>query len=150
MESAQRRATGRKLGITSDARYRFERGVDPRSWCRASVRDPELVLDFCGGTPSEVTVAGAGPRSVIDFPGLAEVKRLSGLDVTLPDFRRVLGDLGFFVAGDGTTVKVTVPSWRPDVEGKADLVEEAVRIFGVDRIAVRRSTAARPRAASRC
>src|SRR5205085_6730147 len=67
------------------------------------------------------------------FP-LSELKRLGGLDVPLPEVRRVLTHLGFFVAGPGSTVKIAVPSWRPDVHGKADIVEEVVRILGVDRI----------------
>ena len=62
------------------------------------------------------------------------MKRLSGLDVPLPETKRVLTHLGFFVAGTGETVKVAVPSWRPDIEGKADIVEEVVRIIGVDRV----------------
>src|SRR5262249_59879586 len=94
-----------------------------------------LVLELCGGTPSEITVAGGvlPPARVIDFP-VSEVKRLTGLDVPLTDIRRVLGALGFAVAGEGASVRVTVPTWRPDVEGKADLVEEVARIVGVDRI----------------
>ena len=71
--------------------------------------------------------------AIIEFP-VAEVKRLSGLDVPLAEMKRVLGHLGFFVAGAGETVKVAIPSWRPDIEGKADIVEEVVRIVGVDRV----------------
>jgi phenylalanyl-tRNA synthetase beta chain len=73
------------------------------------------------------------PEHVIDFP-LHEVRRLAGIEVDLTEIKRVLGALGFAVAGDGRSVKVTVPSWRADVHGKADLVEEVVRIVGVDRI----------------
>jgi phenylalanyl-tRNA synthetase beta chain len=93
------------------------------------------VLDLCGGTPSEAIVAGsAEPRErVIDFP-LSELKRLAGLTVPQPEMRRVLERLGFFVAGQGEHVKIAVPSWRPDVQGKADIVEEVVRILGVDRV----------------
>jgi phenylalanyl-tRNA synthetase beta chain len=127
--------TGRKLGIHSDARYRFERGVDPAFMLPGLELATQMVLDLCGGVPSEV--AGTGnpeiPERVIDFP-LRELKRLAGLDVPLTEVRRILGHLGFFVAGSGDVVKVAVPSWRPDVEGKADVVEEVVRIVGVDRI----------------
>jgi len=130
--------TGRKLSINSDARYRFERGVDPAFMLPGLELATRMVLDLCGGTPSEVTVAGAAepPERVIDFP-LSELERLSGLDVPLPEMRRVLERLGFFVAGPGQKserVKIAVPSWRPDVEGKADIVEEVVRICGVDRV----------------
>jgi phenylalanyl-tRNA synthetase beta chain len=127
--------TGRKLGINSDARYRFERGVDPAFLKPGLELATQMVLDLCGGTPSEVTVAGDPqvPELVIDFP-LVELKRLAGLDVALPEVRRVLGHLGFFIAGQGREIKVAVPSWRPDVHGKADIVEEVVRMLGVDRV----------------
>lgn len=127
--------TGRKLGIHSDARYRFERGVDPAFMLPGLELATAMVLELCGGEPSQVTVAGSpeAPKRVIDFP-LSEVPRLAGLEVALPEVKRVLGALGFAVAGDGANLKVTVPSWRGDVEGKADLVEEVVRIHGVDRI----------------
>jgi phenylalanyl-tRNA synthetase beta chain len=127
--------TGRKLGIQSDARYRFERGVDPAFLVPGLELATRMVLDLCGGTTSEIVVAGnPQPRElVIDFP-LSELKRLAGLDVPVAEVRRVLVHLGFFVAGQGENVKVAVPSWRPDVHGAADIVEEVVRILGVDRI----------------
>jgi phenylalanyl-tRNA synthetase beta chain len=127
--------TGRKLGINSDARYRFERGVDPSFMLPGLELATKMVLDLCGGAPSEIVLAGSAHADdrVVTFP-VAEVKRLSGLDVPLVEMKRVLGHLGFFVAGQGDTVKVAVPSWRPDIEGKADVVEEVVRIVGVDRV----------------
>jgi len=127
--------TGRKLGINSDARYRFERGVDPSFMVPGLEQATQMVLDFCGGAPSEITVAGSAHAKdrVIAFP-VSEVKRLSGLDVPLTEMKRVLGHLGFFVAGQGESVKVAIPSWRSDVEGKADIVEEVVRIVGVDEV----------------
>jgi len=127
--------TGRKLAINSDARYRFERGVDPAFTLPGLELATTLVLDLCGGQPSNFFLAGSpqAPERVIDFP-LSELERLSGLAIPLPETRGILERLGFFVAGQGERVKIAVPSWRPDVQGKADVVEEAVRIVGVDRV----------------
>jgi phenylalanyl-tRNA synthetase beta chain len=127
--------TGRKLGINTDARYRFERGVDPNYMVPGLELATQMVLDFCGGEPSEIAVEGArnAEDRAINFP-VSEVKRLSGLDVPVAEMKRVLDKLGFFMAGTGATAKVAVPSWRPDIEGKADIVEEIVRIVGVDKV----------------
>jgi phenylalanyl-tRNA synthetase beta chain len=127
--------TGRKLGINSDARYRFERGVDPAFLVPGLELATQMSLDLCGGTPSEIAVAGDPqvPELVIDFP-LSELKRLAGLEAPLHEVRGALHRLGFFVAGQDKAVKIAVPSWRPDVHGKADIVEEVVRILGVDRV----------------
>jgi phenylalanyl-tRNA synthetase beta chain len=127
--------TGRKLGINSDARYRFERGVDPAFMVPGLEMATRLVMEICGGTPSENVVVGKtfGDDRIIDFP-LSEVKRLAGIEVPLPEMRRILTHLGFMVAGNGPVVKIAVPSWRTDVHGKADIVEEIVRIVGVDKV----------------
>src|SRR5829696_9060303 len=127
--------TGRKLGIITDARYRFERGVDPALTLPGLDLATRLVMDLCGGEPSERVLAGEIPDRdhLIDFPW-TEVKRLSGLDVPRPEAKVILEELGFMLAGSGDRVKVLPPSWRPDIEGTADLVEEIVRIAGLDRI----------------
>jgi phenylalanyl-tRNA synthetase beta chain len=127
--------TGRKLGIITDARYRFERGVDPAFTVPGLDLATGMVMDLCGGEPSERQLAGAIPDRdhAIDFPW-TEVKRVSGLDLPRAEAKVILEELGFMVAGAGDRVKVLPPSWRPDIEGKADLVEEIVRIAGLDRI----------------
>jgi phenylalanyl-tRNA synthetase beta chain len=127
--------SGRRLGINTDARYRFERGVDPAFMVPGLDLATKLVMEFCGGTPSETVVVGNafGDDRIIDFP-LSEVKRLAGIEVPFTEARRILTQLGFMVAGQGAVVKVAVPSWRSDVHGKADIVEEIVRIYGVDKV----------------
>ncbi|NBJ11749.1 phenylalanine--tRNA ligase subunit beta [Microvirga arsenatis] len=127
--------TGRKLGIITDARYRFERGVDPAFTVPGLDLATQMVVDLCGGEPTEAVIAGKVPedKRVIEFPW-SEVPRLSGLDVPPAEAEATLKKLGFSVQGSGERVSVTPPSWRPDVEGKADLVEEVVRIAGLDRI----------------
>jgi phenylalanyl-tRNA synthetase beta chain len=127
--------TGRRLGINSDARYRFERGVDPAFMVPGLELATRLVMELCGGTPSETVIVGNayGDDRIIDFP-LAEVKRLAGIEVSLTETRRILSHLGFMMAGSGPVVKIAIPSWRSDVHGKADIVEEIVRIVGVDKV----------------
>jgi phenylalanyl-tRNA synthetase beta chain len=127
--------TGRKLGIITDARYRFERGVDPAFTVPGLDLATTLVIDLCGGEASEAVLAGKVPedKRVIEFPW-SEVPRLSGLDVQPSESEQILKALGFGLQGSGERVSVTAPSWRPDIEGKADLVEEVIRIAGVDRI----------------
>jgi phenylalanyl-tRNA synthetase beta chain len=127
--------TGRKLGINSDARYRFERGVDPAFMVPGLELATRMVMELCGGTPSENVVVGKvfADDRIINFP-LSEVKRLAGLEVPFPEMRSILTRLGFTVAGTGPIVKIAIPTWRSDVEGKADIVEEIVRIVGVDKV----------------
>jgi phenylalanyl-tRNA synthetase beta chain len=131
-------ATGRRLKISSDARYRFERGVDP-----GFVRDgmelaTRTILDLCGGEPSEVVVAGAPPdwaRSYALDP--ARVSSLVGMDIPAETQVATLRALGFDAAPDGAAFRVSPPSWRPDVRGEADLVEEVARVASLSRLAAR-------------
>ncbi|NRA30669.1 MAG: phenylalanine--tRNA ligase subunit beta [Parvularculaceae bacterium] len=126
--------TGRKLSLTSDARYRFERGIDPASLPEGIERATQMILDVCGGEPSAMTVAGTPPvteKVVIYQP--TELKRLTGMTVAEDRQAEILTALGFEVTtGDSWTVKA--PTWRPDVEGKADLAEEVARIHGLDNL----------------
>jgi phenylalanyl-tRNA synthetase beta chain len=127
--------TGRLLGIESDARHRFERGVDPAFTVPGLDLAARLVMEICGGVPSEISVAGKVPESnrIIDFDP-SQVVRLTGLDLPFAEIKVVLTRLGFWVTGDESTPRVAVPSWRPDVRETADLVEEITRIVGVDRV----------------
>ena len=134
-------ATGRKLGINSDARYRFERGIDPAGCLPGLERATAMVLAHCGGTASAVTLAGTVPEPDvrIAFPE-SEVARLTGLDLRPAEIAKILEALGFELArdaGNAASLLVRVPSFRPDVTGTADLVEEVVRIAGVDRVEAR-------------
>ena len=106
--------TGRDLGIITDARYRFERGVDPSFMVPGLYHGTNLVLELCGGEPSEPLVVGDVPKPslVLDFP-LSEVERLTGLLVPFEKALTILRNLGFGVSGTGETVQVAVPSWRP-------------------------------------
>ena len=127
--------TGRELGIVTDARYRFERGVDPEMMVPGAEIATKLVLDLCGGQPTVLDVVGytAPAQRVIDCP-VTEVKRLTGIEVSYDASLDILKRLGFGVEGDGKVIKATVPTWRGDVEGKADLVEEVMRIHGINQI----------------
>ena len=119
--------TGRMLGISSDAQYRFARGVDTGFVVPGLELATRLILELCGGEASEVRVAGQAPAppAPIDFDR-AYVKTLSGLTVDAARIDQILTDLGFEVRSE----RVTPPTWRRDVDGKADLVEEVARIEG--------------------
>ena len=129
--------TGRKLGIVSDARYRFERYVDPISTLSGIELATKLIVEICGGEVCQTSIVGEKETSerIIDFP-MAEIKRLTGLDVPLVEAKVILTRLGFWLSGTGDVVKIAVPSWREDVTMKADIVEEIMRMVGVDKVPV--------------
>jgi phenylalanyl-tRNA synthetase beta chain len=127
---------GRKLGIVSDARYRFERGVDPQFVLPGLELCTQLILEWCGGEPSEVVIAGElpSPHKHINFdPSLVET--LGGMTVGTDESIRILSRLGFTVIEHGDILHVTPPSYRRDIDGPADLVEEIVRIHGLAGVA---------------
>ncbi len=123
--------TGQSLALTSDARSRFERGVDPAFLEDGLALLTGLILDICGGEASDIVRAGEPPLAQktlsYDF-GLCA--RLGGMDVPQEKQTAILTSLGFAVAGN----QVTVPTWRRDVDGPADLVEEVIRIIGLDNV----------------
>ena len=134
-DPARTSQTGRKAGIITDARYRFERGVDPAFVLPGLDLATDLVLELCGGTPSKAEVAGDVPTGgdVISFD-FGKVKRLSGVDMGANEGRRILEAIGCDVLGKGPQWRVTTPTWRPDIHGPTDLVEEIIRIYGLDNV----------------
>lgn len=127
-------ATGRRLGIDSDARYRLERGVDPEAVVAGIEMASRLILELCGGEASELVFAGAVPewrRTITLRP--TRLKALGGIDLAVDDQARILSDLGCVLTpnADGTFA-VVPPSWRADIHGEADLVEEILRVHGYD------------------
>jgi len=127
--------TGRHHQVLSDARYRFERGLDPAAVIDGMEAATKLVLELCGGECSEPVVTGAVPEWKRSYAlRYDRCATLGGLDVPKAEQARILGALGFAVADKGTSFDVSPPSWRADVHGEADLVEEVVRIVGYDSI----------------
>jgi phenylalanyl-tRNA synthetase beta chain len=123
--------TGQRLGLTSDARSRFERGVDPAFLDEGLAILAGLIIDVCGGAASEVVRAGRPPadKRTIGFD-FARTEALGGIKVPEERQRQILQSLGFELNGN----QVTIPTWRRDVEGPADLVEEVARITGYDAV----------------
>ncbi|BBK29464.1 phenylalanyl-tRNA synthetase beta subunit [Stella humosa] len=130
-------ATGRKLGLQTDARYRFERGVDPASAVTGIEAATRMIIELCGGEASQVVVTGREPdhRRRIRLHD-ARVATLGGLAVAPDESRRILEVLGAKVERTADAMDVEVPSWRADIEGEADLVEEVLRVHGYDAIPV--------------
>jgi phenylalanyl-tRNA synthetase beta chain len=127
--------TGRTLGILSDSRYRFERGVDPASTLPGLEAATQMILEICGGEASEVVVEGKAPdlrQSLVFNP--SRVKTLGGIEVSSEHAQEILTTLGFEVKGEEKSLTVLTPSWRSDVEQEADLVEEVLRVEGYDKI----------------
>ncbi len=127
--------TGRKLKINSDARYRFERGVDPTFTPDGVEIATAMILELCGGEPSEAVIAGKVPDTALSF--YLDPKRvvsLVGLDIAKEEQVCILTSLGFGVADEHSGLEVWVPSWRPDVHGEADLVEEIARVASLTKL----------------
>jgi phenylalanyl-tRNA synthetase beta chain len=130
-------ATGRELAILSDARYRFERGIDPQSALWGPEVAARLILELCGGEASETVGAGELPdwRRSIELR-VGRVSALGGLELGAGEQAQILENLGFEVTAKRAKLIAQVPSWRPDIDGEADLVEEVLRVKGYDEIPV--------------
>jgi phenylalanyl-tRNA synthetase beta chain len=142
-------ATGRRHEILSDARYRFERGLDPAAVVEGMEAATRLIVELCGGEPSELVVTGKEPEWRRSYVLRTErFHGLGGLSIAAPEARQILEHLGFTVDGSADVLQVGPPSWRGDIHGEADLIEEVARIHGYDKIApvsmVRDSAVARP------
>ncbi|MFD2261506.1 phenylalanine--tRNA ligase subunit beta [Lacibacterium aquatile] len=127
--------TGRKLGILSDARFRNERGIDPAFTAKGIEIATRLILEICGGEASDVVVAGHTPdttRTIHLRP--ARTEALTGIKIDTAEQVAILEALGFEVTKDGEKLAVVPPSWRGDVEGEADLIEEVMRVHGIDQV----------------
>ncbi len=123
--------TGRALKINSDARYRNERGIDPAFNAPALELATQMILDLCGGEPSNVVIAGAVPDVSRAYKlDTGRVQSLVGMDIPADEQRATLEALGFRLEGD----MAHVPSWRPDVLGEADLVEEVARVASLTKL----------------
>ena len=137
--------TGRALKINSDARYRFERGIDPLWTPKGIDAATKMIMELCGGEPSEVFVAGEMPDHSRAYRlDVDRVQSLVGMEIDVDTQRKTLIDLGFTLDGD----IANVPSWRPDVLGEADLVEEVARIASLSKLRgkpLRRTTAGIPK-----
>jgi len=127
--------TGRKLGIITDARYRFERGIDPAAARDYSELATRIILELCGGEASEPVVVGTAPDTSRSYTlHFDRVLTLGGVMVEKTEQECILKALGFTLKAGREGWTVAPPSWRPDIQGEADLVEEVLRIYGYDEI----------------
>ncbi len=131
------RKTGRELNINTDAKYRFERGIDPNSIKEGLEIATELIIRICGGEASKFNITGQASQKnkVIDF-NIEKFKDLIGISISISEADKILSSLGFKVKKTKKILKVVIPSWRPDVSQDVDLIEELIRIKGFDKIQV--------------
>ncbi len=127
--------TGRKFAIDSDSRYRYERWVDPKSNILGSDYATQMILEICGGEASEMVVAGSEPdEQRVAYIRPSRIKDLIGMEVSKEKIVEILNHLGFVTSEENGKIKAISPTWRGDIEGEHDLVEEVVRMIGLDAI----------------
>ncbi len=128
-------ATGRRLGINSDARFRFERGLDPDSVEWGPDVAARMVLELCGGETSRLTSAGTKPDNRISVSMRPErLKSFGGCDISAADAETILSKLGFETTVEDGAIQATTPTWRNDIEHEHCLIEEVLRIHGFDKV----------------
>ncbi len=127
--------TGRKFGIESDSRYRYERWVDPKSNILGSDYATQLITEICGGEVSDVMIEGDENRAPqVAYIRPSRMKTFVGMDVSADKIIEILQSLGFETSVEGDKIKAVSPSWRGDIECEQDLIEEVVRMIGLDEI----------------
>ncbi|MBR1916166.1 MAG: phenylalanine--tRNA ligase subunit beta [Alphaproteobacteria bacterium] len=127
--------TGRKFGIESDSRYRYERWVDPKSNILGSDYATEMILDICGGQASDVMIEGSeNCKPQVAYIRPSRLKTFVGMDVAQDKIIEILNNLGFETTVESDKIKAVSPSWRGDIECEQDLIEEVVRMIGLDEI----------------
>ena len=129
------RKTARALNIDTDAKYRFERGIDPVSIKEGLELATELILKICGGEASKFLITGKTyqKNKVINFQ-IEKFEKLIGISITANEIDKILSSLGFKCKKNQKAIKVEVPSWRPDISLDEDLIEELIRIKGFNKI----------------
>jgi phenylalanyl-tRNA synthetase beta chain len=129
------RKTARELNINTDAKYRFERGIDPNSIKEGLETAAELIIRICGGEASKFIITGKQKQEnkTIKFE-IKKFEKIIGIPININEANKILSSLGFKCAKDKKDLKVTVPTWRPDINLEEDLIEELIRIKGFDKI----------------
>ncbi len=127
--------TSKQQNIITDAKYRFERGVDLNSINKGLVLAAKLIQDICGGKVSEVSIVGDGKNKInkINF-NVDKFEKLIGFSVSAKESHEILKKLGFICEVKGNQIDLEIPSWRPDIHQEADIIEEILRIKGLDKI----------------
>ena len=127
--------TGRLLNIETEARYRFERGVDPQSVSIGMEEATKLIMEICGGEASQVIYDGKIPmnKKQIIFD-INKIENFVGIKISEKVIQNILNNLGFKIIKNGPKYKLSTPSWRHDIDNEADIIEEIIRIYGYDKI----------------
>lgn len=127
--------TGRKYNIESDSRYRYERGIDQSSNKLGSDYATQLIIEICGGEASEVIVEGNdSPEERVAYTTVEKIKSFAGINVTKEQVVDILSNLEFKVSIDGQKIKAIIPAWRNDIAIESDIIEEVIRMYGLDNI----------------